>query len=260
MNDLEHYFNTNEKRLIHKWMHYFEVYDRYFNAYRGKKVVLLEIGVSQGGSLQMWKEYFGDHAKIYGIDVDPRCKSLEEENIQIFIGSQSNPDFLKEVKAQIPPIDILIDDGGHTMKQQIISFEELYSHVKEDGIYLCEDVMTSYWLTYGGGHRRNGTFIEYCKTLIDQLHAYNSQQASLAVNDFTTSTNSIHFYDGIVVIEKANRQTPPFHTKTGKPSFEPQKTIKRPFSSRLKSAIRYRFILNLNRLLQQLRIRGFIWR
>ena len=260
MNDLERYFNQNEGRLIHKWVHYFDIYDRYFDRYRNQEVVILEIGVSQGGSLQMWKDYFGSKAKIYGIDIDPRCKALEEENIQIFIGSQANPSFLNEIKTQIPPIDILIDDGGHTMNQQIISFEELYSHVKEDGIYLCEDVMTSYWLTYGGGHRRSGTFIEYCKRLIDQLHAYNSHQASLAVNDFTRSTNSIHFYDGIVVIEKGSRQTPPYHTKKGKPSFEPHKSLKRSFFSRAKSALRYRGILHVNRLLQLLRIRGFIWR
>ena len=130
MNDLEKYFKQNDKRLIHKWQHYFEVYDRHFSKYRNKEVVILEIGVSQGGSLQMWKDYFGDKAKIYGIDVNPNCKDLEEKNIKIFIGSQSDRKFLNEVKKQIPPIDILIDDGGHTMVQQIVSYEELFNCVK----------------------------------------------------------------------------------------------------------------------------------
>jgi cephalosporin hydroxylase len=120
MNDLEKYFRLNDKRLIHKWNHYFEVYDRHFSKYRNKDIVILEIGVSHGGSLQMWKDYFGDKAKIYGIDINPQCKEFEEENIKIFIGSQSDRNFLREVKAQIPPIDILIDDGGHTMVQQIL--------------------------------------------------------------------------------------------------------------------------------------------
>lgn len=65
----------------------------------------------------MWKSYFGDKAKIFGIDIDPRCKKLEEENIKIFIGSQSDRKFLRELKELIPKIDILIDDGGHSMKQ-----------------------------------------------------------------------------------------------------------------------------------------------
>src|SRR5450759_589962 len=122
MNDLEKYFRKNNKRLIYKYLHYFDIYDRHFNHYRNKEVVILEIGVSQGGSLQMWKEYFGEKARIFGIDVDPRCKNLEEENIKIFIGSQSDKKFLREVKAQIPPIDILIDDGGP------VSYTHLRAH------------------------------------------------------------------------------------------------------------------------------------
>ena len=123
MNDLEQYFYHNKDRLIHKWAHYFEIYDRHFQKYRNKEVIILEIGVSQGGSLQMWKNYFGDKAQIFGIDINPNCKSLEEENIKIFIGSQTDRTFLRNVKAQIPQVDILIDDGGHTMRQQIITYE-----------------------------------------------------------------------------------------------------------------------------------------
>ena len=138
----------------------------------------MKSGYQQGGSLQMWKDYFGKDAKIYGIDINPQCKELEEPNIKILIGSQSDRNFLKEVRRQIPPIDILIDDGGHTMVQQIVSFEELFDYVKEDGVYLCEDLHTSYWIEYSGGHKRRGTFIEYSKNFIDYLNAYHSQQKS----------------------------------------------------------------------------------
>ncbi len=70
---LEEYFRNNKGRLIHKWNHYFDIYERHFNRFRNKQIVILEIGVSQGGSLQMWKNYFGSSAKIYGIDINPRC-------------------------------------------------------------------------------------------------------------------------------------------------------------------------------------------
>lgn len=79
MNDLEKYFYENNDKLIDKWIHYFDIYEKYFSKYRNKEVVILEIGVFQGGSLQMWKEYFGPGAKIYGIDINPNCKKLEEE-------------------------------------------------------------------------------------------------------------------------------------------------------------------------------------
>ena len=160
-----------------------------------------------------WKSRYGG---MEASDVQ-RLKELEEENIEIFIGSQSDRAFLKKVKQQIPPIDILIDDGGHTMKQQIISFEELFDHVKETGLYLCEDTHTSYQIMYGGGHRRRGTFIEYSKNFIDYLNAYFSEQSSLAVNNFTRSVKAVHYYDSIVIIEKEPREKPTRHT-TGKAS------------------------------------------
>ena len=162
----------------------------------------------------MWKEYFGGKAKIFGIDINPKCKELEEENIKIFIGSQSDRKFLRKVKKSIPKIDILIDDGGHTMKQQIVSYEELFSHIKDDGTYLCEDLHTSYWLKWGGGHKRTGTFIEYSKNFIDYLNAFHSEQKNLKVNSFTKSVDSIHYYDSIIVIEK-RKVKEPFHEKTG---------------------------------------------
>ncbi|GHT39758.1 hypothetical protein AGMMS49965_06690 [Bacteroidia bacterium] len=258
MNDLEKYFRSNDKRLIDKWIHYFDVYDRHFSRYRNQEVVILEIGVSQGGSLQMWKNYFGDKAKIYGIDIDPRCKSLEEENIKILIGSQSDRKFLREVKEQIPPIDILIDDGGHSMEQQIVSYEELFPHIKENGVYLCEDLHTSYWLGFGGGHKRRGTFIEYSKNFIDFLNAYHSEQRSLRVNEFTKSADSIHYYDGVLVIEKKRRNQPPHAEKTGKVSFSgglPQTQtslhkklyeIKKGIVHRINSALRFFGIKNFN--------------
>jgi cephalosporin hydroxylase len=209
MNDLEKYFINNQKRPINKWKHYFDIYERHFNRFRNRNVVVLEIGVAQGGSLQMWKNYFGSEAKIFGMDIEPRCKEYEEDQIKIFIGSQEDRKFLRELKTLMPPIDILIDDGGHTMQQQIITFEELYPHVTADGVYLCEDVSTSYWGDYGGGHKMPGTFIEYSKNLIDYLNAYHSWQYSLKVNEFTKTANSITFYDSVVVIEKRLRDKAP---------------------------------------------------
>ncbi len=120
MNDLQNYFNNNTGNCIDKWEHYFEVYETWFHKYRGKSVNILEIGVYQGGSLKMWKKYFGEKAKIFAIDINPDCKQFETDDIKIFIGSQEDREFLRQVKQELPPIDILIDDGGHTMIQQIV--------------------------------------------------------------------------------------------------------------------------------------------
>jgi len=240
-NQLEQYFLQNKGRLIHKWIHYFPIYERHFKQFRNKEINVLEIGVYQGGSLQMWKSYFGEKAKIYGVDINPACKSLEEENIKIYIGSQEDREFLRFLKKEIPLLHILIDDGGHTMRQQICTFEELYDHVVEDGVYLCEDTHTSYWKSHGGVFRKKGTFIEYMKNQIDFLHAWHSEDKKrFNVNAFTRSTYGIHFYDSIVVIEKRPIQEP-YHMMTGKavlPPYKPKnQKRKKGFLSRLKKTL-----------------------
>ena len=229
MNDLEKYFIKNTGNLIHKWKHYFDIYDRHFRKFRNKDVHVLEIGVSHGGSLHMWKNYFGTNAKIYGVDINPNCKNLEDEDqqIKIFIGSQEDRRFLRSLTDAIPKLDILIDDGGHTMKQQITTFEELYGHIGVNGIYLCEDLHTSYWNSFGGGYKRKGSFIEYSKNFIDYLNAWHSKTKKLVVTNFTRTTESLHYYDGILVIEKKPIEKP-HDLMTGKPSiqsFKPPRSV-----------------------------------
>jgi hypothetical protein len=220
-NPLERYFRNNPGRRINKWMHYFDVYHRHFERFRDRPVTVLEFGVWHGGSLQMWRHYFGRQAAIHGVDIDPRCARLEEPGTRIFIGDQADRDFLQRVGAEVGPVDVLIDDGGHTMEQQIATFEVLYPMMREDGVYLVEDLHTSYWRKYGGGHRRPGTFIEYAKELVDKLNAWHSREPGLVVDAFTRATRSIHFYDSIIVFERA-RVDPPTHEKSGKATLPPK--------------------------------------
>jgi hypothetical protein len=128
-------------------------------------------------------------------------------------------------------IDVLIDDGGHTMTQQITTFEELFPRVAPDGVYLCEDLHTSYWQAFGGGYRSPNTFIEYSKNFIDYIHAWHAQERAkprrkrwyrrqqslpprLSVSDFTRSVHSLHYYDSVLVIEK-RPISPPSDLMTG---------------------------------------------
>jgi len=212
------YFENHKHRLIHKWMHYFEIYDRHFSKFRNRPLSLIEFGVSHGGSLQMWKHYFGSQAKIYGVDINPACASVAEENINIFTADQEDRESICLIKSLLPKFDIIIDDGGHTMTQQINTFEEMYEHLNDGGIYLCEDVHTSYFADSGGGYRKPGTFVEYCKRLVDQLHAWYSNDTDLVINEFTRNAFSIHFYDSIIVIEKRSID-PPSHRMRGTPSY-----------------------------------------
>jgi hypothetical protein len=201
--------------VIYKWHHYFDIYHIHFSRFRGQPIKLLEIGVYQGGSLQMWKSYFGPKAQIYGVDVDPGCKALEEEQIRIFIGDQADREFLGALRAEIGPVDIVIDDGGHRMEQQIATFEELYPWVSETGVYLVEDLHTSYWEEYGGRYRQPGTFIEYAKGFVDQINAWHSRDPELTPSVLTKSAAGLHFYDSLLVIEKYPHASKPAVSMTG---------------------------------------------
>jgi 23S rRNA U2552 (ribose-2'-O)-methylase RlmE/FtsJ len=218
MTDLERIFREHDGNIIHKWDHYFEIYERHFSKYRNKPITIAEIGVSKGGSLEMWRKYFGQDCTIIGIDINPTCKKFENEYTKIFIGSQDDPKFLAHVREVIPKVDILIDDGGHMMHQLRISFEQLYNWVDDNGIYLAEDLHTCYWPAFEGGYKRKTSFIEYCKNLIDKLNAWHSTDIRLEADYFTISTHSIHFYDSIVTIEKKRRRRPT-HSHSGNVDF-----------------------------------------
>ena len=213
------YFENHEHRMIHKWMHYFEIYERHFAQFRNQPISLLEFGVLHGGSLQMWKHYFGPTAKIYGADINPRCAELAEEQISILLADQESRASLQAICNTLPPFDIIIDDGGHTMLQQKTTFEEMWGQLKIGGIYLVEDMLTSYWPSFGGGYKNPVNFVEYTKNLIDQLHAWHAvPNSGLAVNEFTRTAFSLHYYDSVLVIEKRAMQPPQVRMK-GKPSF-----------------------------------------
>jgi hypothetical protein len=213
-NPLERYFFANPGRLIHKWHHYFEIYDRHFARFRGRSPVVVEFGVFHGGSLQMWRDYFGPGTQVVGVDIDPRCKAFEEPGMRIVLGDQGDRGFLADLRRSLPRIDVLIDDGGHRMEQQIATFEELYPHLHEEGVYLCEDTHTSYLPSHGGGYRQPGTFIEYAKGFVDSLNGWHGPR----IDGLTRTTHGAHFYGGVVVLEKRPMQ-PPAVSKTGRPAF-----------------------------------------
>jgi len=203
MPSLHEIFLKNGERRIHKWVHYFDIYERHFRKYCGKAPTILEIGVQGGGSLKMWKEYFGSDAKIIGLDIQPKCKQWEEENIEIFIGSQSDSKIINEIISKYD-IDVVIDDGSHVMKDIKATFDTLYNKIDSHGVYLVEDLHTCYWPNFGGGLGNENSFIEFTKKCIDELNVVHFKgDDARDPSEFTASTSSIAIYDSIVVFEKA---------------------------------------------------------
>jgi len=198
---LHRYFLNNGENRLHKWVHYFDIYERHFERFRKRPIKMLEIGVHGGGSLRMWRDYFCEGSTIIGIDINPSCKEHEAENIHVHIGSQDDEDFLKEIAKKYGEFDIILDDGSHINSHVIKTFDTLYPHVSPNGVFLVEDMHTSYWPKFGGGLRKEGSFIEHAKLKIDELNATHVR-GEFPNTEFTRSTDGISFYDSVVVFEK----------------------------------------------------------
>jgi hypothetical protein len=201
--DLYNIFINNKGRSIHKFPHYFPIYEKFFRPYVGQSILFLEIGAGGGGSSQMWKSYFGPSAKIVTIDIRPECVAFEDEQIKVRIGDQSDAKFLASIVKEFGCPDIILDDGSHQMAHIRASFKYLYQQLTSNGIYMIEDLHTVYWPEYGGGFRQQGSFFEYCKDLIDEMHHLYTRGA-LPATDFGRTTTGIHFYDSVVVFERGD--------------------------------------------------------
>jgi hypothetical protein len=220
--DFGRLFYAHEGRLAHKWHHYLAIYDRILAPYRQGFVApdgttrplrFLEIGVAQGGSLQLWRQFLGPDAVIFGIDIDPACKAADDGNVHVRIGSQADPAFLRAVVAEMGGVDVVLDDGSHIATHQRVSFDTLFPLVTDRGLYAIEDLQTAYWRNWEGGYHRRGTFIEVAKQLIDDMHAwYHPYPAKI-----TNAKDEIYamtWFDSVLAIEK-RRKPQPMHIQRG---------------------------------------------
>ena len=210
-------------RPVHKWHHYFDIYERFLSPFRGRPITLLEIGVYRGGSLEMWRAYLGPQARVAGIDIDPACAARAGEGVEVFIGDQADPAFLRRVLDAVGPPTVVVDDGGHTANQQITAFEAIYPAMPCPGVYLVEDTHTAFW---GGEYadRYDGrSFPDHAFDRCRSLHEWTMRRHAFdrfgtppterrghatPVSDFCRRTGSVSFFDSVVVFERADRQEP----------------------------------------------------
>lgn len=219
--ELESIFYDHEGLIAQKWHNYLAVYDQHFQALRERTngtPRILELGISRGGSLQLWRKYFGEGAAIVGIDIDPDCAARVDAGSHAIIGNQSDATVLASALERLGGgVDLVIDDGSHLGRHQIATFEYLYPRLSDRGLYVCEDLHCAYWPDYEGGFRRDGTFIEYSKTLIDQLHAWCLEDPLQSeFMGFARTTFGIFVYLGAIVIEKRPVERP-YHVQIGNP-------------------------------------------
>jgi 23S rRNA U2552 (ribose-2'-O)-methylase RlmE/FtsJ len=158
------------KSKYHSIKHYkyFKVYDHLFSKFINKKITFVEVGILNGGSLEIWRNFFGNKARIIGVDLNPECKKFEKNGIEIYIGDQSDKKFWHDFFKKIGKVDIVLDDGGHTNKQQITTAISAIPQINDNGMFVCEDTHTSYLEEFNNPNKYS--FVEFTKKCIDDIN------------------------------------------------------------------------------------------
>ena len=201
--ELWNYFSNKTGKTITKWTHYFPVYEKHFGPLRNKPIKVLEIGILNGGSLEMWHHYFGPDAKIVGVDINPACKEHEFPGVHVRIGDQSDEGFLQSLIDEFGEFDLVIDDGSHHVAHVKKTFEYLYPRIAPEGIYFIEDTHAAYWPSHGGSVNHPDSINNVAKHMIDRINADHSR-GQVPMDYYTKNTKCMSVYDSIVVFEKGD--------------------------------------------------------
>jgi hypothetical protein len=200
-----------DKCVFHNYLPH---YEWHLKKLRNRKLNILEIGIggyqsaqSGGSSLKMWRDYFA-HSNIFGIDIEDKSW-LDGDRIKTFRGSQDDEEFLLKVCNETGPLDIVIDDGSHINRHVIASFKFLFPRLKATGIYVVEDIQTSYWgkafgTDWGGSSDRKSdtTTMGFFKSLTDGLNYADFMEPRYQPTYFDKHIVSMSFYHNLIFIQK----------------------------------------------------------
>jgi SAM-dependent methyltransferase len=219
MTSLVEIYTKHRGKISDKWQSYLDTYDHDFLRFRDQAISLLEIGVQNGGSIEIFAQYFDRAAKIIGCDINPKCAQLRfsDSKIAILIGDADTDTTEAEIASHSDEFDIIIDDGSHTQRDIVRSFARYFKRLRHGGLYVIEDLHTSYWQEYGGGLFHAHSSIAFFKRLVDvmnsehwnngmQLHEFLRRQSNYFASPFDPETlayiHSITFQNSLCVVRK----------------------------------------------------------
>ncbi|WP_346832794.1 class I SAM-dependent methyltransferase [Pseudomonas abietaniphila] len=170
--DLRHLYNVHAHNVSDKWSSYLDTYESVLSPYKADPVKLLEIGVQNGGSLEIWAKYFENSKLIAGCDINSDCEKIKFDapSISLLIGDINNHETLQKLKSISEKFDIIIDDGSHTSGDIIMTFFKVFPMLNLGGIYIIEDLHCSYWKQFDGGLNSTHSSIAFLKCLVDILN------------------------------------------------------------------------------------------
>lgn len=217
-------YRRHHGKVSSKWDSYLDVYEENFRPFKDQPIDMLEIGVQNGGSLDIWSRYFGKARSLTGCDINPACGQLryDDPRVQVIVGNANDPATYGRILQRCPQFDIVIDDGSHRAHDVLTSFLSYFPRVKPGGLYIMEDMHCAYWEAYGGGLFNERSPAAFIKRLIDSLNRDHFQDGATAgrlFQGFLPSATAEQFiaehgivsitsYDSVFLIRKASAARP----------------------------------------------------
>lgn len=207
-------------KITDTWSLYVEELDKVLSVFRNEQIVILEIGVQNGGSLEIWSKYFPKAQRIVGVDIDPKCGELHfvDPRISVVISDATSDDGKRKVLQQAPAFDVIIDDGSHKSSDIVRAFGHYFPVLNEGGFYVAEDLCCSYWADYEGGLHNPLSAMAFFRRLADITnyeHWRNNRSREYLLKEFSAKyevgfknfdlarIHSVGFANSLCIIGKA---------------------------------------------------------
>ena len=217
---IQQLYKEHQGKISDKWTLYLNEYERLFSFYRDKPISFLEIGIQNGGSLEIWSKYFSNATALIGVDINQGCARLRYDDLRIsvIVGDANAPKVRERVFQRSPQFDIIIDDGSHLSSDIIKSFALYFPRIVEGGVFVAEDLHCSYWSQFEGGLFDPYSSISFFKALADIINhehwGIRKLRADILRGIFTkygceideeslAQVHSVEFLNSMCVVRKA---------------------------------------------------------
>jgi GT2 family glycosyltransferase/glycosyltransferase involved in cell wall biosynthesis len=229
MKSIKQLYIEHEGKVSDKWSLYLDEYNRLFAPYRDQPIHMLEIGIQNGGSLEIWSKYFAQAATLTGCDINPNCAKLTyaDPRVSVVVGDANTDKSAAEILRHSPRFDVILDDGSHRSSDIVRSFARYFPVLNDGGIFVAEDLHCSYWKDFEGGLYDPYSSITFFKRLADIVNhehwgvattnravlrgIFKRYDCDLS-EDELDRIHSVEFINSICVIRKA----PPEQNRLGK--------------------------------------------
>ncbi|MFA7494939.1 MAG: class I SAM-dependent methyltransferase [Acidithiobacillus sp.] len=217
--NLRDLYGVHQGKVSDKWSLYLDEYERIFSHYRDLPIRLLEIGIQNGGSLEIWGEYFPKAMMLVGVDINLSCRALkyDDPRISVVVGDANSNESRTEILTKSIDFDLIIDDGSHKSSDIVKTFAYYFPFLADGGIFVAEDLHCSYWREFEGGlydPYSSLSFFKHLADIVGQEHWGVSKASSEVLSGFSkyydisfnsTSLEHIHsveFVNSMCIVRK----------------------------------------------------------